>query len=308
MKIIYVFTFLFLLSACYKGKTVDLIIHNANVKVLNDQMETSEAIAIADGKIIEVGPERQILNKYTASNIINAQKKDVLPGFHDAHGHLMSLARQRLNVDLRGTQSEYEMIARLEKHHQKHKQQVLVGRGWDQSLWGEEKMPNNDLLNERFKDLPVAVTRIDGHAMLINQAMMKHLGITDSTEVKGGKFIKSGGKFTGILLDHALDLVNKNLPKPTNAALKKELIQIQEDLIATGITHVHEAGLSAEDRDLLIEMAENNELLIHVYGMLFPSKKTCSLQKKTGISKLKTYPFVVLKLLQMVLWDHTVLA
>src|SRR5690554_5242588 len=153
MKYLTFFILLFALSSCYKGKSVDLIIHNARVHVMNDKLEIAEAIAIKDGKIVEVGPERQILNKYTADVIINAQSKDIFPGFHDAHGHIMSLARQKLNADLRGTRSYFEMISRLEKHHAKTKQEILIGRDWDQSMWNEKELPNNELLNETFPDI-----------------------------------------------------------------------------------------------------------------------------------------------------------
>ena len=116
---LFLFSF-FLMTSCYKGESVDLIIHNADIHVMNDALDKAEAIAIKDGKIIEVGPERQILNKYTANRIINAQQKDVLPGLHDAHGHIMSLARQRQNVDLRGVRSYEEMIRNVEKYQNKN--------------------------------------------------------------------------------------------------------------------------------------------------------------------------------------------
>lgn len=271
-----------ILNACYKGKSVDLIIHNAQIHVINDQLEMGEAMAVKDGKIIEVGPERQILNKYSATTIINAQNKDVFPGFHDAHGHIMSLAKQKLNADLRDTRSYYEMIATLEKHQSKTAQSILIGRGWDQSLWGEEEMPNNTLLNESFPNIPVALTRIDGHAMLINQAMMDFIGIADTTKVKGGDILKSEGKLTGILLDYALDLVNNKLPKPKKEDLKNAILEIQEDLLAAGITHVHEAGLNSKERDLFIELADKKALSIYVYAMLFPTSENMDFAKKNG--------------------------
>lgn len=269
-------------SSCYKGKTVDLIIHNAKVHVMNDKMEIAEAIAIKDGEIVEVGPERQILNKYTADIIINAQSKDVFPGFHDAHGHIMSFAKQKLNADLRGTRSYYEVISTLEKHQSKAKQDILIGRGWDQSLWNETELPDNKLLNESFPDTPVALTRIDGHAMLVNEAMLKHIGITDTTTVNGGVIKQENGKLTGILLDHALDLVNFKLPEPNKEELKNAIMEIQDELLATGITHVHEAGLYKEDLDLFIELAEENALKIYVYAMLLPTKENIAFAKENG--------------------------
>lgn len=285
MKYIVLLSLLLTLSACYKGKSVDLIIHNAKIHVMNDQLEMSEAIAIKDGKIVEVGPERQILNKYTAKTIINAQNKDVFPGFHDAHGHIMSLAKQKLNADLRGSRSYYEMISKLEKHQSKTKQSILIGRGWDHSIWGEKIMPDNQLLNETFPETPVALTRIDGHAMLINQAMMDYVGINDTTQVKGGDFLKKDGKLSGILLDHALDLVNNAIPKPKKEDLKAAILSIQNDLLAAGITHVHEAGLSAEERDLFIELADKNQLEIYVYAMLFPTPENIEFAKEHGFYK-----------------------
>ncbi len=282
MKYLTFFILLFALSSCYKGKSVDLIIHNARVHVMNDKLEIAEAIAIKDGKIVEVGPERQILNKYTADVIINAQSKDVFPGFHDAHGHIMSLARQKLNADLRGTRSYFEMISRLEKHHAKTKQEILIGRGWDQSMWNEKELPNNELLNETFPDIPVALTRIDGHAMLVNEAMMKHIGITDSTTINGGIIKKENGKRTGILLDHALDLVNFNIPEPKREDLKKSILEVQDELLAAGITHVHEAGLHKKDADLFIELADEKALQIYVYAMLFPTAENIAFAKQNG--------------------------
>jgi predicted amidohydrolase YtcJ len=269
---------LFLISSCYKGESVDLIIHNADIHVMNDALDKAEAIAIKDGKIIEVGPERQILNKYTADRMINAQQKDVLPGLHDAHGHIMSLARQRQNVDLRGTRSYKEMIRAVEKYQQKHQKTILQGRGWDQSLWNEKNLPTHLQLSKAFPNTPVALTRIDGHAMLVNEAMMKFANITDSLIIEGG--VVDAKK--GILLDNALDYVNNQLPAPRTEDLKKSILEIQDELLAYGITHVHEAGLHRHELQIFQELAQVNELNIQVYAMLFPSEKNFKFANDNG--------------------------
>lgn len=282
MKYILLFFGLLLLNSCFKGEKVDMIIHNGRIHIMNDRLEIAEAVAILDGKIIEVGPERQIMNRYRADIVIDAGSRDVLPGFQDAHGHIMSFAKQKMNVDLRNTRSYFEVISRLEKHQSKTKQDVLIGRGWDQSLWGTENLPNDSLLNVTFPDTPVALTRIDGHAMLINKAMREYVGITDTTTVKGGQFNKENGVFTGILIEHALDFVNERLPKPKKEDLKKAILQIQDELLASGITHVHEAGLSAEDRDLFIEIATEKKWKINVYAMLFPTPENIHFAEENG--------------------------
>lgn len=282
MKYLLFFLLIFSLSSCFKGKKVDLIIHNGKVHVMNDNLEIHEAIAIMDGKIIEVGPQRRIMNRYRADVVIDAKSRDILPGFHDAHGHIMSLAKQMLDVDLTGTSSYYEMLGRLEKHQIKNKSDILIGRGWDQSLWGEEKLPNDSLLNAKFPNIPVALTRIDGHAMLVNKAMREWVGITDTTFVQGGQINKENGEITGILLDNALDLVYQKLPKPKKEEIKEAIIKIQNSLLSAGITHVHEAGLSAKDRDILIELAKEEKLKINIYGMLLPSEENIKFAEENG--------------------------
>ena len=134
-----------------KGKSVDVIIHNANIHTMNANGDVFEAVAIRDGKIVEVGPERQILNKYSAGEYIDAQKKDVYPGWVDAHGHILSYAKQTLSVNLIGCKSYDEMIIRIEKYQSKYNRKFIIGRGWDQSLW-DGKMPTNELLNKTFPD------------------------------------------------------------------------------------------------------------------------------------------------------------
>ena len=92
-NILFVFL-VFVLNACMKGESVDLVIFNAKIHSLDEKNQTYEAMAIRDGKIIEMGPDRQILNKYRFENSIDAEGKEVYPGFIDAHGHLFSCRAQ----------------------------------------------------------------------------------------------------------------------------------------------------------------------------------------------------------------------
>lgn len=121
---------LILFSACYKGQSVDLIIHNAKIHTMDENNHEYEAIAITDGKIVEVGPDRQIQNKYAADEMIDARGRDLYPGFTDAHGHLLGLAQQKLNADLVGSKSMNEIIVRLEKYASRTGKKFIVGRGW----------------------------------------------------------------------------------------------------------------------------------------------------------------------------------
>lgn len=277
-----------ILSSCFKGESVDLIIHNARIHTLTEMGEVMDAIAIKDGKIVEVGPERQILNKYSADEYIDAQLKDIYPGFTDAHAHLLNYARLKLSVDLVGCKSYDEMIERIKMYQKKHKRDFIIGRGWDQSIWPEGEMPNNERLSQEFPDIPVSLFRIDGHALLANKLLI------DSSRVysvfkempdlsTGGYFIKNkNGSNSGVFVDNAMNPILEIMPDFPKSEIQKALIEIQDELVAMGVTGVHEAGLTHLEVAMLEELIANDKLLLDIYGMLLPSKENYAFAQKKG--------------------------
>lgn len=270
------------LNACYKGANADLVIYNARIHTLDKDGEVHNAIAIKDGKILETGPEREIRNKYSANEEINAEQKEIYPGFHDAHCHISLLAKNNLRCDLRGSSSYAQMITRIEKHMNNKEQAVVVAHGWDQNLWSDNQMPSFDQLNAAFPNQPVVCIRVDEHVMLINQAAVDFLHLNLDTLVAGGEIVKENGTFTGVLMDNAINLVNDVLPQPTDEEIKESIKAIQRQLLGYGITHIHEAGLYMEEFRILDEMASSGELKIGVYGMLLPTEEAFEFVRKNG--------------------------
>ena len=74
-----------LLTSCMKGKKVDQLFHNASIICLDDNNTTGEAMAIKNGKIVEIGPERQILNKYRSEETIDVEGREIVPTFSDCN-------------------------------------------------------------------------------------------------------------------------------------------------------------------------------------------------------------------------------
>ena len=282
MKHLYYTSFIFLLFSCYKGKSVDLIVHNGVIHTMEDGDRVFEAMAIKDGKIVEVGPERQILNKYSSDEMIDASGKEIYPGFTDAHGHLLSYADQLLSADLVGSKSFDEVLVRLEKYQSKQKRSFIIGRGWDQSLWTSATFPTNEKLNSLFPNTPVCLIRIDGHAMLINDALLKRAGINSSTKIPGGIIYVEDGKCTGLLVDNAMNPVYKLLPPFPKEEVKSALLEIQQELLQYGITGVHEAGIDFEDIELFKELVDSKKWKLFTYAMLLPSEKNISFATKNG--------------------------
>lgn len=280
------FAFLFLtlatfLFSCMKGQKVDLIIHNANIHVMDDAGSVHEAMAIRDGKVIEVGPERQILNKYRSDEDIDALGKDVYPGLTDAHGHLLMYANQKLGVDLTGAKSMDEVIYRCEKYFAKSSNKFIIGGGWDQSLWGNDSMPNNKKLSEVFKNIPVCLYRVDGHAALVNEYLFKKAKI-QSTSVDGGEVKMVNGVPTGLLLDNAMNFISKHLPAYPLSQVKNAISEIQEELFQYGITGTHEAGIDFKHIQLFKSMISSGKLKLELYAMLMNSPENRTFAIKNG--------------------------
>lgn len=271
-----------------KGEKADLVIHNAQIHTMDDEdSRVFEAVAIKDGKIIELGAERQILNKYSATEVVDAKGRDIYPGFTDAHGHILAYAQQKLSVDLVGCASMDELIIRTEKYQQTFNKKVIVGRGWDQSQWIQSDMPTNEMLNKAFPSTPVCLTRIDGHAALVNDAMLKRSGINSTTKIDGGEVVLQNEKPTGLLIDNAIELVKKKIPEFTKTEMTNAVLEIEQELLMYGITGVHEAGINFKDIDFFKNLIDKKGFSIQLYAMLLPSDENKAFARKNGIYNYK---------------------
>lgn len=261
--------------SCMKGKQVDLIIHNAKIHCMDDQNTVEDAMAIKDGKIVEVGPERQILNKYRAEEVRDAKQMDVYPGFTDAHTHLFSLAKQNLGVDLTDCQSMEEVVDRIKTYLKNKKHSFVIGRGWDQTRWKDDRMPSKELISKAFPTIPIALYRIDGHALLVNEAFL--------TTIRPCKTLILDGPFeTGLFIDNDMSIPEAKLNDFSESEYQQELRNIQKKLFAYGVTGVHEAGVMHWQVDLLKRMVQKNQLSLDIYAMLTANEENYQYAKRNG--------------------------
>jgi len=276
----------FFLTGCYQGENADLIIHNAKIYACDAGFNVYEAMAIRDGKIIQMGPEREILNGYACNNLVNAELQPIYPGFYDAHCHFLSYAKTLGEVNLVGCKSFDEVIKRITEFNNENDVEWILGRGWDQTLWKNDSVfPTNEKLNELFPEKPILVRRIDGHAALANQKALEMAGFTIETKVEGGIVEVKNGNLTGILLDNAFDVINKVVPDWTSEQKKAYLKKAEYKLFEQGLTSINDAGVNDIERDLYIDMYANNELTINSYMMLFPEGNNLDFATKKGIVK-----------------------
>jgi predicted amidohydrolase YtcJ len=277
--------FIFLLTLAttagchFKNKQADLILHNAKIYTVDDAFNTFEAIAIKDGKVLALGTEREILNEYDAPKVIDCGKKFIYPGFIDAHCHFLGYGRTLQEVNLDSTQSFEDVLERVKSFKPTNSRGWIIGRGWDQNDWADQSFPARTQLDKLYPSTPVALQRIDGHAMLVNAEALKRAGITAETTINGGSidFEK------GILIDNAMNRVTDILPAYSREDDIAALLAAQERCFAAGLTTVDDAGLMKSDVDLIKQLQEKKRLLMRIYVMLADDSSNYAHYLMTGI-------------------------
>lgn len=273
-----------LTGSCMQSQKInsDLIIKNATIYTVDDEFNDATTMAIKDGEIIAVGGD-DILKKYKSKNIIDAKGNFVYPGFNDGHSHFLGYG---INIskyaDLIGTNSFEDVISKLEEHDKEFPSNWLLGRGWDQNDWENKDFPDNTILNEKFPDKPVVLTRVDGHAVIANDFALKVIGITKDSKIDGGEVIVKNNRPTGVLIDNAADLMKNAIPEFSRDEKSMALIKAQENCFAMGLTSVTDAGLNKEDILLIKKLQDEGKLKMKIYAMINPNEENFEYFYKLG--------------------------
>ena len=267
MRIPFSLIFCFLLFLSCNSYDADLIIHNASIYTVNSSFDTATAVVVKDGKFIAVG-DQDLLNQYNARSVVDLNGFPVYPGFIDAHCHFYNFGLLQEQLDLSGTKSFEEVVDKVAQYIETHPGIPVLGQGWDQNTWEVKEYPTKDILDQRFPNQLIALKRVDGHALLVNQATLDLAGIDSTTTVDGGVYVRSEGQLTGVLIDNAMDLVYAALPKPTKKQQTAALLAAQDIAFQNGLTTVDDAGLDREQLELIERLHQEGVLDIRVYGMI----------------------------------------
>jgi len=276
-----------LLFGCGESQKIDLIVHNAKIYTVNESFTIAQAMAIDKGKIIAIGAENEIKNKYLAKEYVDAKKQTVYPGFIDAHCHFFHYAALLQELNLNGTTSFDDMITKIVGYSKTNTYEWILGTGWDQNDWVVKEFPTKDQLDELFPNTPIYITRVDGHAAIVNQKALDLAKIDLNTTVNGGIIEKKNGKLTGILLDNALEKIKAILPAKTKEQLTKELLLAEQKLFEVGLTTIDEAGLIREQIEIIEELQQSNKLKLKVYAMVSSTEELLEYYLKKGPYKTK---------------------
>jgi predicted amidohydrolase YtcJ len=247
----------------------DTLIDNANgIQVAADgTVQHFTGLLIGDdGKVVRTFRAREA-PPAVVDERVDMHGRTLLPGLIDAHGHVMGLGQAALQLDLVGTSSIADLQQRLRDYAAANPGDGwIIGRGWNQELWRDNRMPTAADLDAVVADRPVWLERVDGHASVGNSAALRAAGITAATaSPSGGKIEKdSAGAPTGLFIDAAAGLVEAHIPERTPAELDRALAKAQDILLSTGLTAVADMGTSVDGWNVMRRFGDRGVLKVRI--------------------------------------------
>ncbi len=242
-------------------------------------IDADQSVAVIGSQIVGVGGD---IDMGAMDPAIVLKADLVTSGFVDAHAHPTGLGRLQSELQLADSPSYADTLQRIRDHKAEG---WVTGRGWDQNDWADApqgKWPLAKDLDAIHPETPVALRRIDGHAVWVNTAVLKLAGITDDTpDPEGGRIIRDGdGHATGVLVDNAGDLVDR--PESTDAELELWVRKGMQGSAAAGLTGVHMMGCS--DRTLAIyeRLGNAGEVPIRLWIYVNPGSEAAAKLGTTG--------------------------
>lgn len=231
----------------------------------------AQALAVEAGRVMAVGGRDELLTLASGAELVELPGATVVPGIVDAHIHLAWLGKSLATVELRGASTLAELLQRLQRAGPASYQgDWLVGRGWDQNEWSDHQgFPHRAQLDALFPRTPVYLTRVDGHAAWVNGEALRRAGIGRGTaDPPGGRIVRDErGEPTGVLVDNAMEAVERLLPPLDQAQRESHLRAALSHCASMGLTEVHDAGMDLPTFELLRRWDEAGRLPLRVYAM-----------------------------------------
>jgi predicted amidohydrolase YtcJ len=247
-----------------------LLLHGGTVYTGGASPPTAEAVLAVDGRIAYVGTNAGALEAAPAgTRKVDLKGTIVFPGFADAHAHLADIGWRELNFDLTGVPSVDALKARLRERAARDAREWIVGMGWIESKWSPAVFPTRRDLDAAVADRPVVLQRADGHAVVVNSRALELAGIgRDTRDPEGGRILRDAqtGEPTGMLIDAAMDLVNRLVPPPTDEELAVALETGASRSVRLGWTELQIAGTTWREIDAICRLYRGGRLKLRLYA------------------------------------------
>jgi predicted amidohydrolase YtcJ len=252
--------------------TADLVLIGGNVLTMNSAQPTAEAVAIKNDKIVHVGTTEE-MNSWIGkkTKIIDLKGGTIVPGLIDTHIHVADFGKFLTWIALKDVQSIEEMQGRIRKRAQKISEgRWIIGHGWDQNNFIEQRIPNLQDLNEASSHNPVILYHQCGRMCAVNGKALELAGITKETRSPSGGVIEKDaetGKPTGILREKATDLVWNIIPEPSEEEIMEAATLACEKIVEAGVTSVHWIVTSSTEIPVIQRLREEKKLPLRIYAI-----------------------------------------
>jgi predicted amidohydrolase YtcJ len=249
-----------------------MIVVNGRVYPVDDPRPMVSAFAVKNGRILFAGSEREVRALAgPRTRIVDVHGATVIPGMVDAHAHLAGLGTALANVNLAGSATYDEVIARVVARSKDVKPgEWITGRGWDQNRWPDKQFPTHEALSKAFPNNPVVLTRIDGHALLANAMAMRAAKITAATpDPSGGRILRlSDNSPSGVFVDNAEGLIERAEPSSTREQTTKRILAAIAEANRWGLIGVHDPGEPREIIDIYESLAKAGKYNLRNYVLI----------------------------------------
>jgi predicted amidohydrolase YtcJ len=248
----------------------DVLVDNVNGYTLDREgnlVRFASMVVGDDGRVRQLYPRgaKRPANERTQFRV-DGRGRTLIPGLIDAHGHVMGLGFNALQLDLSETRSLEEAQAKIAAYAAANPTpRWIIGRGWNQERWGLGRFPTAADIDKVVSGRPVWLERVDGHAGWANSAALKEANITAATKSPpGGKIEMAGRQPSGVFIDAAMELVAKSVPAPLPVVRDRAFRRSQEMLLSNGITTVADMGTSAEDWMVIRRAGDLGQLNVRI--------------------------------------------
>ena len=254
------------------SRPADLVVTNARIYTVDETRSVVEALAVRGGRVLFAGSKRGAMTfAGAATRVVDLAGRAVIPGMTDAHAHLLGLGGALRTVDLTGTTTYDEVVARVvARAREVPAGRWIVGRGWDQNRWPGARFPTHDALSAALPDHPVWLERVDGHAGLANARAMRAAGVTATTrDPDGGRVERdAAGVPTGVFVDNAQGLVDRAIPAPSRDEVRQSVLAAVTEANRWGLVGIHDAGVTRSTIEVYEELARAGRFDLRNYVMV----------------------------------------
>lgn len=260
-----------LATACSAAAAPTLIEHVSGYTLAGDKLQSFGAMVFDQGKVLATGKAAELHQRYPAARVIDGNGSCLLPGLIDAHGHVLDLGYETVQIQLWNTTSLAEAQKLIRSYAAANpKPGWVLGDGWNQVKWQLGRFPTASELDAAVADRPVVLDRVDGHAKWVNTRVLQLAGITRATpDPVGGRIERdASGNPNGVLVDGAMALVEKVIPEPTHDEQVAALRAAMHHMNSVGLTGVGDAGVNAKTIAVYRQLADQRELTVRAYVMI----------------------------------------